>query len=188
MSQSKILADTNSYLRLANNIRPLLCVEFGLEKYCLYVLHETSLEIQRSSRLKHKFYWALEDEHCAERATGPAISKKHRKEIGAAFSVIWEHVQAELPGPSRTDAMYLAHGFVLGFPIVTDDRDMRMLAEVFSIPTHKTLELLKIMVDVAHITLAKVTSIIAYWKYNEDFPADAHSDTHTIFSGQIKIL
>lgn len=187
MPQSKILADTNSYLRLANNIRPFLCVEFGVNKYCLYVLNETSLEIQGSSRLKSKFCWALEGEHCAERANSPAVSRKQKKEIEAAFSVIWEHVQAELPGPSRTDAMYLAHGFVLGFPIVTDDRDMRSLANVFSIPTHKTLELLKIMVDVAHITLAKVTAIVDYWKYNQDVPADMHVDIRTIFSGQVEV-
>lgn len=185
MSQSKLLADTNSYLRLANNIRPLLCVEFGVEKYCLYVLRETSLEIQGSSRLKHKFYWALEHEHCTERAVSPAISRKQKKEIDAAFSVIWEHVETEMPGPSKTDARYLAHGFVLGFPIVTDDRDMRSLADVFSIPTYKTLELLKIMVDVAHITIAKVSAIVSYWQYNRDVPADMHADVHKIFSGEI---
>lgn len=188
MPQSKILTDTNSYLRLANNIRPFLCVEFGVDNYCLYVLSETSIEIQGSSRLKHKFYWALEDEHCAERATSPVVSRKQKKEIEAAFSVIWEHVKTELPGPSRIDAMYLAHGFVLGFPIVTDDRDMRSLADVFSIPTHKTLELLKTMVDVAHITLAKVTAIVSYWKYNEDFPADMHADMHAIFAGKVEIV
>lgn len=187
MSQSKLLADTNSYLRLANNIRPLLCVEFGAERYCLYVLREASLEIQGSSRLKHKFYWALDPEHCTERATSPTISRKQKKEIDAAFSVIWEHVETELPGPSKTDARYLAHGFVLGFPIVTDDRDMRLLANVFSIPTYKTLELLKVMVDVAHITIAKVTAIVAYWQYNRDLPADMHVDVHNIFSGEITV-
>lgn len=186
MPQSKILADTNSYLRLANNIRPLLCVEFGEKKYCLYVLRETSLEITGSSRLKHKFYWALEDEHCNERATTPTISRKQRKEIAAAFSVIWEHVETELPGPSKIDAMYLAHGFVMGFPIVTDDRDMRSLANVFSIQTYKTLELLKIMVDVAHITIDRVTAIVKYWQYNRDIPADMHVDLDSIFLGQVK--
>lgn len=35
--------------------------------------------------------------------------------IGKAF--IWDHVESELPGPSRVDALYLAHGYVLGFPV-----------------------------------------------------------------------
>ncbi len=187
MPQSKILADTNSYLRLANNIRPLLCVEFGGQKYCLYVLAETNLEIQKSSRLKHKFYWALEDEHCLERATSPVISKQQKKQVEAAYSIIWEYVETDFSGPSKTDVRYLAHSFVLGFPVVTDDRDMRAVAEVFEIPTQKTLELLKVMVEVDHITLDKVAAIIAYWRYNDDFPADLRADLREIFEGQISV-
>ena len=38
MPQSKILIDSNVYFRLAQSIRPLLQVEFGKEKYCLYVI------------------------------------------------------------------------------------------------------------------------------------------------------
>ena len=38
MSQSKVLVDTNSYLRLARSIHPLLFQTFGNEEYCLYVL------------------------------------------------------------------------------------------------------------------------------------------------------
>jgi hypothetical protein len=182
MPQSKILSDTNSYLRLANNIRPLLCVEFGGQKYCLYVLPETSAEISNSSRLQHKFHWAMEEEYRQERLTPPVISRKQKKEIQAAYSVIWEHVETEHPGPSRVDAMYLAHGFVMKFPIVTDDRDMRSLANIFEIPTQKTLDLLRIMVDCDHITTATVQSIVAYWKYNQDTPADMQNDLSAIFS------
>lgn len=185
MPQSKILTDTNSYLRLANSIRPLLCVEFGDQKYCLYVLPETSAEIAKSSRLKTKFFWALEDEHCAERSQTVTLSRQQKKLIADAYSFIWDHVESELPGPSRVDAMYLAHGFVLGYPVVTDDRDMHALADVFEIRTQKTLELLRLMVDSTHITIGSVTALVEYWNYNQDLPADFRVDLPAIFGQQI---
>lgn len=181
MPQSKILVDTNSYLRLALNIRPFLRVEFGPEPNCLYVLIETSNEISASSRLTHKFYWALEEEHCEERATSPSTSKQQKKEIETAFVFIWDFVLSDHPGPSKTDARYLAHGYVLKIPVITDDRDMRSLAEAFDIKTLSTLELLKIMVDVNHISPQKVLSIVAYWDYIQDIPANMRNDCSRLF-------
>lgn len=157
-------------------------MEFGEARYCLYVLPETSLEITNSNRLKHKFHWALEEEHCNERSVTPVVSRKQKRDIEAAYSVIWDHVETEHPGPSKVDALYLAHGFVLGLPVITDDRDMLSLAHVFDIPTHKTIELLRIMVDVAHITSDKVQAIVAYWHYHKDLPADIRKDVNRIFS------
>lgn len=181
MPQSKILVDTNSYLRLALNIRPLLRVEFGPEPHCLYVLIETSNEISASSRLAHKFFWALEDEHCEERATSPTTSKQQKNDIEAALVFIWDFVLSDHPGPSKTDAKYLAYGYVLKIPVITDDRDMRSLAEAFDIQTLSTLEILKIMVDVSHISPQKVLSIVAHWKYIEDIPANMKHDCRRLF-------
>ncbi|MEA9390931.1 hypothetical protein SJI19_10305 [Acerihabitans sp. TG2] len=45
MPQSKILVDTNAYLRLAKTIRPLLFVTFGDNEYCLYILPELIEEL-----------------------------------------------------------------------------------------------------------------------------------------------
>jgi hypothetical protein len=185
MPQSKILTDTNSYLRLANSIRPLLCVEFGNQNYCLYVLPETSNEISKSSRLQTKFVWALEDEYCAERSQTVTLSRQQKKLIADAYTFIWDHVESELPGPSRVDAMYLAHSYVLGFPVITDDRDMHALANIFEIKTQKTLELLRLMLDSAHINVARVSAVVAYWHYNQDLPADFRVDLSAIFEGQI---
>lgn len=185
MPQTKILTDTNSYLRLANSIRPLLCIEFGESSYCLYVLPETSFEIEKSSRLKTKFFWALAEEHCLERSTTVTLSRKQKQEISNAYSFIWDHVESELPGPSRVDALYLAHGYVLGFPIVTDDRDMHALANAFDIATQKTLELLRLMVDTTHITIENVAAVVAFWHYNQDLPADFRVDLSAIFGGQV---
>ena len=56
MPQSKILVDTNSYLRLAKSIRPLLFVPFGDKEYCLYILSELNeklLELGVIERAKY---------------------------------------------------------------------------------------------------------------------------------------
>lgn len=45
MPQSKILVDTNAYLRLAKTVRPLLFVPFGDNEYCLYILPELNEEL-----------------------------------------------------------------------------------------------------------------------------------------------
>src|SRR5690606_4044435 len=45
VAQRKILVDTNSYLRLAQSIHPLLFSEFGPNACCLYVLKELDDEL-----------------------------------------------------------------------------------------------------------------------------------------------
>lgn len=44
MAQAKYLIDTNSYLRLARSIRPLLGATFGAKPTCLYVIPELNVE------------------------------------------------------------------------------------------------------------------------------------------------
>jgi hypothetical protein len=181
MPQSKILVDTNSYLRLAQNIRPFLATEFGPDPSCLYVLAETGAEIEASHRLTHKFFWALEDEHVQERKSSPSISRAQKKLMTEAFSYIWEFVLSDHPGPSKVDATYLAYGYILHVPVVTDDRDMRSLARFFDIKTIKTIELMKTMFDVGHISKKKVNSIFEHWKYIDDLPADIYTDYPLLF-------
>lgn len=56
MSQSKILVDTNAYLRLAKTIHPLLSTPFGEKKYCLYILPELNKELA-NAKFENKFPW-----------------------------------------------------------------------------------------------------------------------------------
>lgn len=135
MAQSKILLDTNSYFRLAKSIHPLLFVEFGEAPYCLYVIPELDVELDRSPALQTKFAWATEEEFRLNRRKHPMLSSRDRKAINNAYDFIWDHVQTALPGPSRIDARNLAYGFVLNIPVVTDDCDMRELAQAFNIRT-----------------------------------------------------
>lgn len=51
MTQSKILVDTNAYVRIAKTIRPLLFCEFGENQYCLYIIPELNNELQNKLRI-----------------------------------------------------------------------------------------------------------------------------------------
>lgn len=75
MPQSKILVDTNAYLRLAQTIRPLLSVPFGENEYCLYILPELNKELE-VHKLQNTFYWVTEDEYIQNRQHFPNISRK----------------------------------------------------------------------------------------------------------------
>lgn len=75
MPQSKILVDTNAYLRLAKTIRPLLFVPFGENEYCLYILPELNKELT-SRKLQSKFPWVDEAEYAENRKHFPQIGKK----------------------------------------------------------------------------------------------------------------
>ncbi len=181
MAQSKILLDSNSYFRLAKSIHPLLFQPFGEENFCLYVLPELEREYAREPRLQHKFPWVDEPEYRDNRDKRLSLSRKQRKAVDTAFAIMWDHVQTELPGPSRVDVTVLSYAYMLGIPVVTDDDDMIQLAEAFGITVRKTLDLLKMMLDGGHIDMAKVRSIVAYWSYVDDHPKDFVANYRRLF-------
>jgi len=75
----------------------------------------------------------------------------------------------------------LAYGYVLDIPVVTDDRDMRALAQAFGIDVWKTLELLHLMLEANHIDIAKIRQIASFWSYEQDLPADFTQDYPRLF-------
>lgn len=186
MPQTKILVDSNSYFRLAKSIHPLLFQEFGEEKYCLYVLKELNEEYERSRRLKTKFPWVSDAEFEENRKHYLNVGKDQRKDIERAFDYIWAYIQTEQQGPSRIDATYLAHAYVMGLTVVTDDKDMLAVASAFGIKVKKTLELMRLMCDVGYITEAKVKELVDYWRYDGDTPADMQEDYQRLFPSLAK--
>ncbi|HRJ51574.1 MAG TPA: PIN domain-containing protein [Candidatus Thiothrix moscowensis] len=183
MPQSKILVDTNAYLRLAKTIRPLLFMPFGDNEYCLYILPELNQELA-SYKLRSKFHWVTEEEFAENRQHFPSLGKKQKKAIDTTFEYLWDHVQTELPGPSKVDALYIAYAIELGIPVVTDDQDMIALAETFDAKVMPTLELLKIMLDCGHTDMATINGLCDYWRYISDLPANFHRDFKRLFPGQ----
>lgn len=181
MAQKKTLVDSNSYFRLAKSIHPLLFQEFGEEKYCLYVLKELDEEYGKSPRLKSKFPWVNDEEFSDNRKHYLTIGRAQKREIQDAFDYIWDYVQTENKGPSRIDTLYLAHAYVLGIILVTDDQDMIEVAKTYGIQVRSTMEVMRLMYDCGHITLAKVKEIVAYWRYVEDRPANLEKDYERLF-------
>lgn len=181
MTQSKILVDTNAYLRLAKTIRPLLFEPFGDNEYCLYVLPELNQELE-NRKLQSKFHWVDEEEFAANRKYFPKISNKQKNSIQQTFEYLWDHVQTELPGPSKIDALYIAYALELKVPVVTDDQDMIKLANEFDAQVMPTLELLKIMLDCGHTDMKTIDGLCDYWRYIADLPANFKSDYDHLFS------
>ena len=180
MLQSKILVDTNVYLRLAQTINPLLFMPFGDNEYCLYILPELNNELA-SYRLANKFPWISEEEYRENRKNFPTISRKQKKELSETFKYVWDYVQTELPGPSRVDALYIAYAIELKLPVVTDDQDMTALAKMFDIQVMPTLALLKLMLDSGHTNMKTIRALCKYWHYMGDLPANLEADYHRIF-------
>lgn len=102
--------------------------------------------------------------------------------IQQTFDYLWDHVQSELPGPSRVDALYIAYALELEIPLVTDDQDMTALAHVFDAKVMPTLALLKIMLDCGHTDMKTIEGLCDYWRYISDLPANFHSDYQRLFA------
>ena len=187
MAQSKILLDTNAYLRLAKTIRPLLFSTFGgkgsgtEEEYCLYILPELNQELQ-SHRLISSFPWIEEAEYCDNRKHFPTIGRKAKKSIEQTRGYLWDYVQTDCPGPSKVDALYIAYGLELDIPVVIDDQDMVELALVFDGKVMPSLELLKIMLDCGHTDMKMIQGLVDYWRYMSDRPANLEKDFARFFS------
>ena len=147
MSEGRILVDSNAYFRLAQSIHPLLNVEFGDRRYCLYCLKELQDEYNKSSRLKNAFSWVNEPEYVKNRSHLLKITREEKLEIRRAYEFILDYVRNVHPGVSKVDVLCLAHAEQLCMPVVTDDEKMRIAAGAYNIRTLKTLELLKLMLD-----------------------------------------
>lgn len=180
MPQSKILLDTNAYLRLARTVHPLLFTPFGEAEYCLYIIPELNRELH-GHRLMSKFPWINEAEYAENRKHFPTVSRKARKSINLNFDYIWEHVQSDFPGPSKVDALYIAYALELSVPLATDDQDMTELAAVFEAEVLSTLEVLKIMLDNGHIEMWAIDGMVDYWRYMSDRPANMENDYDRLF-------
>jgi len=181
MLQSKILLDSNAYFRLGNSIHPLLFVEFGKQKYCLYVLSELDTEFNRNHRLQTKFTWVNELDYIKNRSKKLTLSKKDKNNIKISFDYLWAEAGTSYSSLSKVDVIALSYAYVLGIPVVTDDSDMLAMAATFSIKTMKTLELLALMLKCGHLTMEKIRQIAAYWDYLPDKPKDFFEDYTRLF-------
>ncbi len=140
-----IILDSNCYFRLANTFHPLLATEFGEPLISLRITKYLEQEYLRSSRLKSKFYWVSQEKYIEDRSNCLHFRGKRRKNAEMVFDYMSKHADYNGIDVSRIDIWMLAYGNVLFASVVTDDVNMRKLAEGFSIDTLSTLELLHLM-------------------------------------------
>lgn len=175
MAQTKIIVDSNSYFRLAQNIHPLLCQPFGEDELTLYIHAELNAEFKCNSRLKNKFHWVSEQRYVENRGRSINISAANKKKIEETYEYLWEHVRDEFinnrgTGPSPIDTRIVATALVLEIRVVTDDRDMIELARTFEVEHLTSLEMMKIMLDEGHVDDEKVDQVVEQWVYENDTP------------------
>lgn len=182
MSQCRILVDSNAYFRLAQSIHPLLNVEFGDKRYCLYCLKELQDEYDKNPRLINTFSWVNEQEYMKNRSHSLKITREEKLEIKRAYEFIYDYVRYVHPGVSKIDVLCLAHAEQLKIQVVTDDEEMRIAAKAYNIKAIKTLELLKIMLNCGYIDIMKIREIAAYWIYLNDRPKDFSLDYRKFFN------
>ena len=181
MPQRKLLLDTNAYLRLARSIFPLLFIEFGDDRTCLYLTEEVERELNRSRRLRSKFPWDDEPEYREIRQVRLQIGRKQKREIRTAIAFIGDQADANVLGVSPVDVSILGHAYVLQIGVVTDDRDMGTLGSTFGTEAMSTLSLLKLMLEAGHVDIAKVRQTAAYWRHERDLPANFAREYRRLF-------
>lgn len=130
---TRVLLDTNAYLRLAKRIKPLLGKPFGQKDYVLTILRAVEDEVHRSTRLQFHYPWfddpPLAEERLAKRVR---LGQEERAQIEAMQSVLRAHVlehAAEYTThfrspPSPVDCFCLAFGQIRPAIVVTDDLGM----------------------------------------------------------------
>jgi len=181
MSQTKILVDTCSYFRLAQNIHPLLAVAFGGAEFALYAHEALTKEFQRTARLQTKFDWFTQRDYVENRSRTLLISRKESKAIEDTFEFMWEHVKAENLKPSPVDVRILATASALGLRMISDDQDLLAMAAMYDVHADTTLEIMRLMLDEKHITKDKVRQVVAQWAYDRDTPANFVTDYRRLF-------
>jgi len=168
---SEIILDSNSYLRLAPSKHPLLKNEFGAKRYCLYIIEDLEIELNRNPTLQNRFPWFYQKEYRLNRTKGiKRLSNQQKDEFNRERSIIAGFASDSSSGVSLVDINALAHGSILNIPIITDDKDMREMADEFEIKIMSTLELMKLMVQENHINISDVRNIVQYWSYEQDLP------------------
>jgi predicted nucleic acid-binding protein len=175
MAQKRIIVDSNSYFRLAQNLHPLLCQPFGKEDFTLYIHAELNEEFRRSPRLKNKFHWVVETRYVENRSRSISVTQEQKEEIEVTYGYLWEHVKEAFlrphgKGPSPIDTRIVATALVLGIPVLTDDRDMIELATEFEVSHLSSLGVMKLMLEAGHIDEEKLTMVVEQWMYDNDIP------------------
>jgi len=167
---------------LAQSIHPLLSVPFGKEKNCLYVLPDVEKEWNYQPRLKTKFCWVMDEQYIENRKGKIVTSKKQKTDIERAFEFMKPTALSIEKTPSDVDIRYCAYGYVLKYPVVTDDKGMTELGNEYDVTMMSTLRLLAMMRDAEHISMKKIREIAEFIDYSDDIPSNFFNEFRTLFT------
>ncbi|HOX69820.1 MAG TPA: hypothetical protein PKV56_18385 [Burkholderiaceae bacterium] len=186
-----VLLDTNTYLRLAKRIRPLLGMKFGQKDYVLMVLKDVEDEVRRNRTLRSKFPWFDDEEFGTERDSAQIrLTADEKSTLNNARSVLRGHVLADVDRytsggrqpPSDTDCRVLAFGQIREAIVVTDDLGMHLLADDFDLPIWHGWELLSKMKAAKKVDNDLIRDIYAALERNDDMTATWLKAKHTDFA------
>jgi len=177
-----ILVDSCSYFRLAQGLHPLLKTPFCEEKHVLGVIKGLKEEYDKNQSLKHKFFWVNEPEFVENRKKCFRLNQEQKSDINNTFYFLRETARDEKYGVSRVDLTALCYALVLCVSVVTDDTDMLMLAKAYDIKAFTSLEIMKVLLDCAAITMKKVRAITAFWIYLKDTPKSFQASYKKLFN------
>ncbi len=185
-----VLLDTNTYLRLAKRIRPLLGVKFGQKDYVLTVLKDVEDEVRRSRTLRFRFPWFDDEAFGTERdAAQIRLSTAEKAALDNARSVLRGHVLSDVDRyttggrhpPSDTDCRVLAFGQIREAIVVTDDLGMHSLADDFELPIWHGWELLSKMKAAKKVDNDLIRDIYDALERNGDLTVTWSQAKHTEF-------
>ena len=177
----KILLDTNSYLRLAEPLHPLLGQEIGKSKFRMQILKELNGEVKKSPRLQTRFPWFTNPEFEQNRQYIFRVSKKNLESIDDAENHLWEYKKSNELSTSLIDIKCLAYGLIIPVTVITDDSDMLQIAKEFEIDSMKTIELLHELVQDNGIYEEQIEQVLQYWIAKDDLPKDIVKDALRLF-------
>ena len=167
-----VLLDSNVYFRLACSIRPLLKGSFGdAPRYTMFVLAALDEEYRKNVRLQHKFRWVTESEYCNDRAAKLyELNRKRREDVDRAVRFLAAYADEHRLNVSLVDLKALAAGFVDSIPLVTDDGDMKRVADAHGIECWSMIKLLKLLCSAGRIDDDMVAQVFEYLKFENDLP------------------
>ena len=90
--------------------------------------------------------------------------------VSVAFSFISQHVKDEHIQLSLVDLRVLSAGYACKGIVVTDDKAMQSVADIFGIRWRNSLGLIQLMYERERATLDDIDGLIDYWHEFDDMP------------------
>ncbi|KYG66455.1 hypothetical protein AZI86_05260 [Bdellovibrio bacteriovorus] len=182
MAEKRVLVDTNSYVRLARDIHPLLGQSFTVDEWTLYIIEEFESEYSKQPRLQNKHSWVTQNDFKVNRAFKLKPNSFEKGAIENARIFIGETAKELELTASPVDVRALATAHVLKIPVITDDDDMIQLADEYEIEVWKSLKFLSVLLAGGVIALPKIRSMYQYWCYLPDKPKNCAADYKALFN------